>query len=137
MKLLELPRKLPEKIDRLLRPILEARSAHGRFADDAEDAWRTVLDQFADWQRDPDQLADEGVEAPTSDVLAVANEVAEVLRDTGVEAPQHVVPNGDGGIVFRWRSGPQVLSLELDGDGSVESYLLRGGKLVWRHALHE
>ena len=60
-----------------------------------------------------------------------------MLRDTGVEAPQHVVPNGDGGIVFRLRSGPQVLSLELDGDGSVESYLLRGGKLVWRHALHE
>ena len=136
MKLLELPHTLSGKIERLLRPILEARSVDEPISDNAEDGWRTVLEQLGDWQRDPDQLADEGVEAPTSEVLDVASPVAEVLRDTGIEPPQHVVPNGDAGIVFRWRSAQQVLSLELDSDGSVESYLLHRGKLVWRHVLH-
>lgn len=137
MKLLELPHTLSEKIDRLLQPILASGPVNGSAGEHQHNGWQTVVEQLRRWTHDPRQLDDEGVEAPTSEVLAMAAAVAEVLRDAGVEPPDKLVPNGDGGIVFRWRSGQRAWSIELDSDGSLESYLLQQGKLVWRHSLHE
>jgi hypothetical protein len=137
MKLLELPHTLSEKIDRLLQPILASGPVTGSAGEEQHNGWQAIVEQLCRWTRDPAQLSDEEVEAPTSEVLAMATAVAEVLRDAGVEPPDHLVPNGDGGIVFRWRSGQRAWSIELDSDGSLESYLLQQGKLVWRHSLHE
>ncbi len=137
MKLLELPHTLSEKIGRLLQPILAIGPVTGSAGGDEHNAWETVVEQLRRWTGDPRQLSDEGVEAPTSEVLATAAAMADVLRDAGVEPPDHLIPNGDGGIVFRWRSGQRAWSIELDSDGSLESYLLQQGKLVWRHSLHE
>src|SRR5437867_6844152 len=117
MKLLELPHTLSEKVERLLQPILAGGRAAGSAGEVQRSAWQLVVDQLHHWAGDPRQLADEGVEAPTSEVLAMAAAVADVLRDAGIDPPDSLVPNGDGGIVFRWRSGQRAWSIELDSDG--------------------
>jgi hypothetical protein len=137
MKLLELPQTLSEKIERLLQPILAANGLTGPSGADEKSAWQTVVQQLVEWKRDPQQLADEGVEPPTAGLLEAAGTVAEMLCSGGVEPPDTLVTNGDGGIVFRWRSGQRTWTIELDSDGSIESSLMLGGKLVWRHSLHD
>ena len=69
-------------------------------------------------------------------MLRLAMDVAAVLRDRNVEAPDRVIPNGDGGIVFRWRSRDFTWSLELEADGSMETSLMEVNRLVCRHSLH-
>jgi len=69
-------------------------------------------------------------------MLRLAMDVAAVLRDRNVEAPDRVIPNGDGGIVFRWRSCDFTWSLELEADGSMETSLMEENRLVCRHSLH-
>ena len=69
-------------------------------------------------------------------MLRLAMDVAAVLRDRNVEAPDRVIPNGDGGIVFRWRSCDFTWSLELEADGSMETSLMEEDRLVCRHSLH-
>jgi hypothetical protein len=137
MRLLELPQTLSEEIERLLQPILAADGLTRSSGADEEAAWRAVVAQLTDWRRDPQQLADDGVEPPTAGLLEAAGTVAEVLLNTGVEPPNTLITNGDGGIVFRWRSDERVWTIELDSDGSIESSLMLNGRLVWRHSLHE
>ena len=137
MKVLEVPQTLPEKIDYLLQPVLP-REAKRRPLSQAEiAAWREIIDnRLSAWARDPQQLADEGIEAPGVPMLQLAMDVARALYDQRVEAPDRVIPNGDGGMVFRWRSGDFTWSLELDADGSMETSLMEHNKLVCRHSLH-
>ena len=137
MILLELPQTLSEKIERLLQPILAVDGFARPGGPEEKAAWQAVLERLADWRRDPQQLADEGVEPPTEGLLEAAGTVADVLGNTGVEPPDTLVTNGDGGIVFRWRSGQSTWAIELDSDGSVESSLMLRDRLVWRHSLHE
>ena len=66
----------------------------------------------------------------------LAMDVATVMRDGKIEAPDRIVPNGDGGLVFRWHSGEFTWSLELDVDGSMETTLMEEHTLVCRHSLH-
>jgi len=137
MNLLEMPHTLSEKIERLLQPILAADGLSRPSGAGEKAAWQAVLKQLADWRRDPQQLADEGVEPPTAGLLEAAGTVAEMLCSSSVEPPDTLVTNGDGGIVFRWRPGQRVWTIELDSDGSIESSLMVHGKLVWRHSLHD
>jgi hypothetical protein len=137
----ELPDTLAEKIGCLIRPILQpTRAADDRreTADpDLQSRWQTVLAQLASWKSNPNQVADEGVLPPLTALLASAENVAEVLLARGVEPPDNLLTNGDGGIVFRWRLPGRTWSIELDVDGSIESSLMAGSRLLWRHSLHD
>ncbi len=81
-------------------------------------------------------MSDEGIEGPSIATIRLAEKTARVLRDCNVEVPDRVVPNGDGGIVFRWRSGDFTWSLDLDADGSLETSLVERENLLCRHSLH-
>ena len=137
MKVLDFPQTLPERIDYLLQPVV-TRSASREVLPEAEvKAWQELMDgQLSSWARDPEQLSDDGIEAPCVGTVQLAMSIARVLRDQNVEPPDRVVPNGDGGIVFRWRSGNFTWSLELDADGSLESSLMEHDNLLCRHSLH-
>ena len=137
MNLLEMPHTLSEKVERLLQPILAADGLSRPNGAGEEAAWQAVLEQLADWRRAPQQLADEGVEPPTAALFEAAGTVGEMLSNGGVEPPDTLVTNGDGGIVFRWRPDQRVWTIELDSDGSIESSLMLHGKLVWRHSLYD
>ncbi len=140
MKLAELPDTLAEKVGCLIRPILPPDpTAHGRkvaAVPGAQSRWRALFGQLADWRSAPDQVADEGVVPPPQPLVACAEDVAEALFAAGVEPPDNLLTNGDGGVVFRWRLPGRTWSIELDVDGSVESSLMCGSRLLWRHSIH-
>lgn len=140
MDLVELPETFAEKIGCLIQPILPSKQA----ANDSEAGaggnlqgrWQQVLAQLADWKVNPEQMADEGVLPPPSALVASAEDVAKVLCSSDVEPPDTLLTNGDGGVVFRWRTPGQTWSIELDVDGSIESSLMAGSNLLWRHSIH-
>jgi len=136
MPVLEVPQTLPERIEYLLHPVVEFETAHAPLSETHAMAWQELLEQLSAWVRDPEQLRDEEIAAPSSRMLRLAMDVAAVLRDRNVEAPDRVIPNGDGGIVFRWRSCDFTWSLELEADGSMETSLMEENRLVCRHSLH-
>lgn len=136
MPVLEVPQTLPERIAYLLHPVMELETAHAPLSETHAVAWQELIVQLSAWARDPQQLSDEDIEAPSGRMLQLAMDVAAVMRDRNVEAPDRMVPNGDGGMVFRWRSREFTWSLELDVDGSMETSLMEENKLVSRHCLH-
>jgi hypothetical protein len=136
MPVLEVPQTLPERIEYLLHPVVDFETAHAPLSETHAVAWQERLDQLSAWSRDPEQLSDEAIEAPSRHMLGLAMDVAAVLRDRNIEAPDRMIPNGDGGIVFRWRSCDFTWSLELEADGSMETSLMEENKLVCRHTLH-
>lgn len=141
MKLTEFPDTLAEKVGCLIQPIVQPNYAADN-RNESQDAdlpsrWQPKLAQIAAWKSNPDRVADEGVLAPRVGLLASAEDVAHALCAHGVEPPDHVLTNGDGGVVFRWRLAGRTWSIEMDVDGSIESSLMVGGRLLWRHSLHE
>ena len=137
MKVLEFPQTLAERIDYLLQAVVARPTTRDTLPEAEIAAWQELMDeQFSSWAKDPEQLSDDGIEAPSVAMVQLAMSIARVLRDQNVEAPDRVVPNGDGGIVFRWRSGDFTWSLELDVDGSLETSLMEQDDLLCRHSLH-
>ena len=100
-------------VDDSLVETADRRSAH-------RDGWRHIIDStLIEWGRDPSQLEDDGVTAPTRAVVNRANELARELRDGGVPPPNRAVTNGDGGIVFEWWKGSVFEQIEIADDGSI------------------
>lgn len=138
MKLLEIPVTVSERIEYLLqRVVADVRWLDGaQLADSDRQSWQRVIDQqLQEWQRDPSQLEDEGVEPPSLEVLPLVVEVAAALRDHGVEPPLRVLPNGEGGVVFEWRDTPYFWSLEVEQTGSLNLSIFRNSRLISRHQL--
>ncbi|MDP6110622.1 MAG: hypothetical protein QF437_13405 [Planctomycetota bacterium] len=102
-----------------------------------QDGWGDAFRQLAAWKSDSSLLEDEGVESPQKRIVRSAEETGLSLKEHGISSPERVVPDGDGGIAFRWRQGPSSWTIEFDSDGSIESYLMHEGRLIRRHSLHE
>jgi hypothetical protein len=141
MQLIQLPDTLADRIDCLIRPVFQPdhipEDRKNLVGSDLESRWQTVMTQLAIWKSNPDQLEDEGVLAPTVALVAAAEDVAEILCGDAVDPPDTLLTNGDGGIVLRWRLPGRTWSIELDVDGSIESSLLAGSQLLWRHSIHQ
>jgi hypothetical protein len=136
MPALEVPQTLPDRIAYLLHSVVEFETPHAPLSEIHLVAWQELIAQLSAWARDPQQLRDEDIEPPSNRMIQLAMDVASVMRDRKIEAPDRIVPNGDGGLVFRWRSGEFTWSLELDVDGSMETTLMEEHMLVCRHSLH-
>ena len=98
--------------------------------------WEKVIDyQLVEWGRDPSVFADDGLEPPSIDTIALARKVAVVLREHGWESPQRVIPDGEGGMAFEWADGPVFESVDIGADGTVEQTVFRDCKLTALHRL--
>jgi hypothetical protein len=96
-------------------------------------AWQLVIDQtLMDWLRDPGQLQDEGIDPPTGTTIRLSMDLAEALRDEGRPAPDRVVVDPNGSIVFERREGTVAEVLHVWEDGSVEYMRFEGARLVER-----
>ncbi len=141
MNLIELPGTLAKRVGCLIRPVIQPNGAAdegmGSRLLDLPSRWQPILTQLADWKNNPQQVADEGVLAPPAELVKCAEDVAEALCTQCVEPPGQLLTNGDGGIVFRWRLPGRTWSVEMDVDGSIESSLMAGSSLLWRHCIHE
>jgi hypothetical protein len=96
-------------------------------------AWETFTDRtFIEWGRDPSQLGDEGIESPRPETIRRAILFALSLKDQGLPAPDSIVPDPNGGIVFQRRAGDISESFHFWDDGSVEYVRLQGHRLLDR-----
>ena len=98
--------------------------------------WQEIIDRrLIEWGRDPSQLEDDDLEAPTTDTIVVAIRVAQFLCDERLPAPTNVVPDTDRGIVFERRQGPMFESVRIMHDGNIDVTRFENCHLVERHQL--
>jgi len=133
MQLLDIPAAIPEKVQRLLRPVVK--SAPASSAERSPDEWDRFETQLVRWEQDPGELEDDGLEPPNEETIPLIREVARALRDLAVEPPLRLVPNGEAGAVFEWRTTPFLWSVEVERDGSLELSVFRAGRLVTRYRI--
>ena len=67
---------------------------------DSASTFAIIERQLAEWARDPAQLQEDDLTAPSAATIARLLSVAVSLRDHGAGPPARVVPTGDGGIAF-------------------------------------
>ena len=133
MQLLDTPTEIPEKVERLLQPIV--RSASRQSADRSLEEWNRFESQLVQWEQHPDELEDEGLEPPNQETIPLIREVCLALRAMGVEPPLRLVPNCEAGAVLEWRTAPYLWSVEVERDGSLELSVFRAGRLVTRYRI--
>ena len=98
--------------------------------------WQAVVSgRLAEWERNPRQLEDDGIVAPSRETIQRAADIARELCALGLAAPQRVAATGDGGIVFARQEGAFFSNIEVMGDGSAELTVYRDSRLVSRQRL--
>ncbi len=98
--------------------------------------WQAVVSgRLAEWERNPRQLEDDGIVAPSRETVHRAADIARELCALGLAAPQRVAATGDGGIVFARQEGAFFSNIEVMGDGSAELTVYRDSRLVSRQRL--
>lgn len=98
--------------------------------------WQKLIDQhLTEWLRDPELVADEGVDPPSTTILRLAIDYAERFRDDGLPPPGRIVPDPAGGIVFERRQNGTREVFHFWDDGSIEYAVFSGGRLVQRYEL--
>jgi len=133
MQLVTIPVSIPEKIQHLLRPVLE-RVETGA-ADDSSSGWDRVESVLDQWAQHPEELEDEGLEPPNRATIPLIREVCEALRASHVDPPLRLVPNCEAGAVFEWRTGTNLWSIEVERDGALELSVFRSGRLISRYRI--
>ncbi len=99
-------------------------------------AWARIIDgQLIEWGGNPEQLEDDDIEAPSREVISVASSLALMMRNRAMPAPSRVAPDGEGGIVFEHREGPDFETFEIHEDGSIEYLAFHDSQLVDRQTL--
>ena len=102
---------------------------------DARQEWSEIFDEMYDWLSDPTLLANEDGEAPSKTMIRMAWDVAVRLENDNREAPIAVVPSGNGGFAFEWRSTTMSKGIEISPDGRLEEIIIRNGRLRSRKQL--
>ena len=133
MQLLDIPAAIPDKIERLLRPVIKF--APGGAADRSPDEWDRFESQLVQWEQNPDELEDDGLEPPNQETIPLIREVGRALRALAVEPPLRLIPNCEAGAVFEWRTAPFLWSVEVERDGTLELSVFRAGRLITRHRI--
>jgi len=96
--------------------------------------WDHFIDKtLIEWGRDPDHFADEDFDPPSNEIIRFATRTACLYRDAGFPAPDRVVPDADGGIVFEIRRATLSEKIHIWNDGTVEYFCLSGAKVIERY----
>lgn len=104
--------------------------------DDDSQRWERIVDhQLIEWGWNPSALSDDGIDPPSRDVIQRAIQLAHDLRDGGIRAPDRVVPDPNGGIVFELRRGDICELIHIWDDGTMEYRRFQGTRLVERQLL--
>lgn len=110
-------------------------SDHAR-GEESREKWESLIDdRLIEWALDPSQLDDEGIEPPTRQTIQQAIILARKLRDAGLSAPDSLVPDPDGGIVFACRGEDTSEEWHIWDGETVEYLRFQGTQLVERRRL--
>ena len=85
---------------------------------DQTEAWDRIIERLQNWHKDPGYFDGEELAGPSPPLVDSAFIVARLLQKLGHEAPDRVVPDANGGIVFE-RSKVWKIHLWSDGDVTV------------------
>lgn len=100
------------------------------------EAWQDLIDRnLLTWLRNPSDIEDDGFDAPSPTILRLSLDLAERFREEGLPAPDSIVPDPNGGIVFQRREGNVSEMLHVWDDGSVEYMCFHGTTLAERQPL--
>lgn len=103
---------------------------------EAPDHWQRLIDhELMEWASDPTKFDDDGIEPPSEQIVRLAIALAEHFRDQGLPAPDSVVPDPNGGIVFERRENGLCEVFHVWDDGTVEYQRFQGTRLVERRPL--
>ena len=96
----------------------------------ARQMWQTIIDkQLRDWLRDPHQLEDVGVDAPTTQIIRQAITLAQHFRDEGKPPPDSVVSDASGGIVFERQENGHSEVIHIWDDATAEYIFFNGTRI--------
>ncbi|MEX0820146.1 MAG: hypothetical protein WD070_11160 [Pirellulaceae bacterium] len=100
------------------------------------EAWQRLIDEkLLEWVREPGQLKDNGIDAPTATIVRLSLYWASQFCEAGFPAPDSIVPDPNGGIVFERREGDVSEVLHVWDDGSAEYMRFHGTQLAERQPL--
>ena len=112
------------------------RSASTVTRNSEDDKWDRFIDNtLTEWGRDPSEIQDAGIDAPSSATISQAIDLARRLRDLRLPAPTSVVPDPNGGIVFRRQAQDVSEEYHIWDDGVVEYLCFQGPRLVRRQKI--
>lgn len=104
--------------------------------DDALEAgWMRLADHtLLEWAKNPEILADDGLIPPSAQAFAAAFDWIKSERETpSVPSIPKAVPDGDGGLSFRWDlRDDTTIVLCIDDHGFMEVLYFKGDKLTRR-----
>lgn len=94
------------------------------------DGWEGAISRtLAKWRQSPEDLADEGCDAPTRELLDRAIQLARRMSAAGLPPPRAIVPTVNGGVTFSIESGSCSESLVLE-DDQLDYYLLEHDRVI-------
>lgn len=80
--------------------------------------WQGHIDHsLIEWGWDPSLVEDDGIDAPSRDVLSVAIRFAQEMMRSGEAPPTRVVPDPNGGIVFEREGDRSLESIRISAEG--------------------
>lgn len=94
--------------------------------------WDAALDKLRCWASDPGTLDDEGFEAPSTNTIQLALNLALQRRERGVPPPTRVMPNGEAGVALEWVVGSFRNLWEIDDQNRLEMSRFEAGRCVSR-----
>lgn len=104
-----------------------------RDAEAVRAAWETIVDKYLiEWGKNPSVIEEYDLAPPTGPILLRSIELARACAADGWPAPQRVLPDGDGGVIFERGTGAVFQSLRVDRDGRIELLTFHNSKLVAR-----
>lgn len=105
-------------------------------AQNSATAWQRLIDErLIEWGRHPEQFEDDGLKAPTADVLVKACDFVAFCRDHDIDPPLRAAPDGSGGIVFEWKLLPFFYTVEIRASGNAELVIFENNKLMARQSI--
>lgn len=98
--------------------------------------WQQLIDyRLIEWGRDSARFDDEGVDPPSRETITRAINLVKKFQAQGLPAPDSVVPDANGGIVFERREQGITEVLHVWSDGSAEYQQFQGTRMVERTPL--
>lgn len=98
--------------------------------------WQQLIDcKLLEWLHNPGILEDDGVTVPTSTILRLAIDWAEKCRDEGLPAPDSIVPDADGGIVFERHANGDSEVFYIWENGTLEYQRYHDTQLIERNSV--
>ena len=121
----------------LAGPLAEAAQTHfdaqTPITHDSREAWRALIDEkLIDWGQNPGQFDEDGIEPPSRQTVWRAIDVAQHFIRARRPAPDRVVPDAHGGIVFERQEQKVFETIRIQADDQIEYSLFVDSRLMDR-----